>query len=111
MQQSSEDVSNSQPSPEAPLSPASKRKRELHLLMQERKRKKNTVVLYPRQTVSGVLGKDEAARLNASQPTHSSTTNISKAAYSIIGKVLAEVTSMAWIQFHAPDLMRCWKIS
>lgn len=93
MQQSLENVSNSQPAPEAPLSPASKRKRELHLLMQARKPKKNTVVLYPRQTVSGLLGKDEAARLNASQPTDSSTTTISEAAYSIIGKVLAEVTT------------------
>ncbi|WOH03413.1 hypothetical protein DCAR_0622810 [Daucus carota subsp. sativus] len=61
--QSLEDVSNSQPAPKAPLSPAR------------------------------LLGKDEAARLNSSQPTDSSTTTISKVAYSIIGKVLAEVTT------------------
>ncbi|KAL1826867.1 hypothetical protein ACET3Z_005279 [Daucus carota] len=62
--------------------------------MQARKLKKNIVVLYPRQTVSELLGSDEAARLNASQPTDSSKTNVSEDAYSIIGKVLTELTTM-----------------
>ncbi|KAK1381240.1 hypothetical protein POM88_027984 [Heracleum sosnowskyi] len=88
-----EAASNSQPEPEEPLSPDSQRKRDLCLLMQARKPKKNKVMLFPRSTLSELIGADEAARLNPSQSTRSSQTSIPDNAYSIIRRVLSEVTT------------------
>ncbi|KAK1382929.1 hypothetical protein POM88_020664 [Heracleum sosnowskyi] len=86
-------ASSSQPEPEEPLSPNSQRKRDLCLLMQARKPKKNKVMLFPRSTLSELIGADEAARLNPSQSTQSSQTSIPDNAYSIIRRVLSEVTT------------------
>ncbi|KAK1380433.1 hypothetical protein POM88_027177 [Heracleum sosnowskyi] len=88
-----EAASSSQPEPEEPLSPNSQRKRDLCLLMQARKPKKNKVMLFPRSTLSELIGADEAARLNPSQSTQSSQTSIPDNAYSIIRRVLSEVTT------------------
>ncbi|KAK1392676.1 hypothetical protein POM88_011732 [Heracleum sosnowskyi] len=88
-----EATSNSQPEPEEPLSLDSQRKRDLCLLMQTRKSNKNKVMLFPRSALSELIGANEAARLNSSQSTRSSQTSIPDNAYSIIRRVLSEVTT------------------
>ncbi|WOH00615.1 hypothetical protein DCAR_0519984 [Daucus carota subsp. sativus] len=88
------EVNNPQEVPEAPQSPASKRKHDLYLLMQARKPKKNKLIFFPRNTLSELLRGSEASRLNAAQSTQASQFIIPEDAYSIIRRVLSEVTNM-----------------
>ena len=87
-------MNNPDEDPEAPQSPTSKRKRDLYLLMQARKPKKNKLILFPRNTLSELLGGSEASKLNAAQSTQASQFIIPEDAYSIIRRVLSEVTNM-----------------
>ncbi|XP_074382691.1 uncharacterized protein LOC141724436 isoform X1 [Apium graveolens] len=90
--ESLEAMMSTQPAPEVPLSPASQRKRDLALLVKARMPKKNRLVLYPRNSLSELVGADEAAKLNMSQ--QASQTSIPDDAYSLIRRVLSEVSAV-----------------
>ena len=62
--------------------------------MQARKPKKGRVILYPRHTLPELIGSSEAAKWTTSQSNQSSQPTIPDNAYSIIRRVLSEVTNM-----------------
>ncbi|KAL8132466.1 uncharacterized protein LOC141712081 isoform X1 [Apium graveolens] len=89
--ESLEAMMSTQPAPEVPLSPASQRKRDLALLIKAIMPKKTRLVLYPRNSISELVGADETAKLNMSQ--EASQTSILDDAYSLIRRVLSEVST------------------
>ncbi|XP_074358638.1 uncharacterized protein LOC141697958 [Apium graveolens] len=89
--ESLEAMISTQTAPQVPLSPASQRKRDLALLIKARMPKKNRHVLYPRNSLSELVGADEASKLNMSQ--QASQTSIPDDAYSLIRRVLSEVST------------------
>ncbi|KAL8157438.1 hypothetical protein AgCh_002221 [Apium graveolens] len=90
--ESLEAMISTQPAPEVPLSPASQRKRDTGLLVKARMTKKNRLMLYPHNSLSESVGANEAAKLNMSQ--QASQTSIPDDAYSLIRRVLSEVSIM-----------------
>ncbi|KAK1382953.1 hypothetical protein POM88_020688 [Heracleum sosnowskyi] len=82
-------------SQDTPPSLASQRKREVELLLEVCPPKKNKVIMFPRHTLPELIGMDEAAKWTTSQSTPACIPErVSESAYSIIGKVLTEVTNM-----------------
>ncbi|KAK1401145.1 hypothetical protein POM88_000750 [Heracleum sosnowskyi] len=76
-------------------SPGSQRKREVELLLEVCPPKKGKVLMFPRHTLPEILGLDGAAKYTTSQSTLSrSPERIPERAYSMIGKVMTEVTNM-----------------
>ncbi|KAK1380942.1 hypothetical protein POM88_027686 [Heracleum sosnowskyi] len=76
-------------------SPGSQRKREVELLLEVCPPKKGKVLMFPRHTLPEILGLDGAAKYTTSQSALSrSPERIPERAYSMIGKVMTEVTNM-----------------
>lgn len=87
--------SQEEPFQDATPSPGSQKKREVEQLLEVCPLKKGKVIMFPRHTVPELLGQDEAAKYKTSRSTLACIPErISESAYSIIGKVMTEVTNM-----------------
>ncbi|KAK1360830.1 hypothetical protein POM88_045304 [Heracleum sosnowskyi] len=92
---SQEDSSHEGCSRNVTPSPGSQRKRKVELLLEVCPPKKGKVLMFPRHTLPEILGLDGAAKYTTSQSALSrSPERIPERAYSMIGKVMTEVTNM-----------------
>ncbi|KAL8135215.1 hypothetical protein AgCh_010036 [Apium graveolens] len=82
-------------SQDAPLSVANQRKRDVELLLEVCPPKKGKVKMFPRHTLTELVGIDEVSKYTTSQSSLVCIPErIPKSAYSIIGKVMTDVTNM-----------------
>ncbi|KAL8098958.1 hypothetical protein AgCh_031604 [Apium graveolens] len=82
-------------SQDAPLCVANQRKRDVELLLEVCPPKKGKVKMFPRHTLTKLVGIDEVSKYTTSQSSLVCIPKrIPKSAYSIIGKVLTDVTNM-----------------
>ncbi|KAL8102645.1 hypothetical protein AgCh_027242 [Apium graveolens] len=82
-------------SQDAPLSLANQRKRDVELLLEVCPPKKGKVKMFPRHTLKELVGIDEVSKYTISQSSLVCIPErIPKSAYSIIRKVLTDVTNM-----------------
>ncbi|KAK1404241.1 hypothetical protein POM88_003846 [Heracleum sosnowskyi] len=90
-----EGTSQDDTSENAALSPGSQRKREVELLLEVCPPKKGRVIMFPRHTLPELLGIDGASKYTTSKSSSACIPQrIPERAYSIIGKVMTEVTNM-----------------
>ncbi|KAL8112086.1 hypothetical protein AgCh_019693 [Apium graveolens] len=82
-------------SQDAPLSLANQRKHDVELLLKVCPLKKGKFKMFPRHTLTELVGIDEVSKYTSSQSSLVCIPErIPKSAYSIIGKVLTDVTNM-----------------